>query len=206
VNTVYTNYIGQILLKKFQPAGGGSPAVEYFKYDSQGRQILRAEPAAVAGYNDACNDLGGETTILNAASGMVHLTDYPATPTATATTAGDAVGYPSGRRIRQGRSAASLKISAAKYFARGSGSSAIFVPAEQTAFRVGDANDSGVTTTYSYLWHDSSFQIQQRTSTLPAVPETQNGPNTTATRIERFDIDGQLIWEQDPRGTVTIHE
>ena len=46
----------------------------------------------------------------------------------------------------------------------------------------------------------------ERTTTLPAVPIAQNGSGVAATRTERFDLYGNLIWLKDERGYITYRE
>jgi RHS repeat-associated protein len=205
-NTVYSNYLGQMLLKEFQPAGNATPAIEYFQYDNEGRQILHATPAAVSGYNESLADLGGSSTILKASEGLVELTDYYTATTATETTAGRAAGYEWRQRIRQGQHGTPLVISQTTYFAHTVDNHTTFVPAQQTIFTAGDVNDSGITTRYGYTWHSGTHQIQERTTTLPVVSAGQNGSGTADTRVERFDTYGNRVWFRDERGTITHHE
>ena len=46
----------------------------------------------------------------------------------------------------------------------------------------------------------------QRTTTLPAVSAAQNGSGTSATRVERFDTFGNLVWTKNERGYIIHHE
>ena len=62
-----------------------------------------------------------------------------------------------------------------------------------------------IETRYSYSWHTDSVQMQERVTTLPAIPESQNGSGISATRTERFDESGNLIWLKDERGFITHH-
>ncbi len=45
--------------------------------------------------------------------------------------------------------------------------------------------------------------MQQKTTTLPAVPTEQNGSGVAATRKEVFDTYGNLTWIMDERGFIT---
>lgn len=46
----------------------------------------------------------------------------------------------------------------------------------------------------------------QRTTTLPAVPGSQNGSGVSATRVERFDTLGNVVWSMDERGYISYNE
>src|SRR5262249_22631424 len=54
-NTVYTNYATEVMLDVFQ--NGGQKWETFYQYDSAGRIVLKANPSAVTGYNDAYADL-----------------------------------------------------------------------------------------------------------------------------------------------------
>ena len=47
--------------------------------------------------------------------------------------------------------------------------------------------------------------MQERVTTRPAIPESQNGSGTVGHALERFES-GNLIWLQDERGFITHHE
>ncbi|NUQ65008.1 MAG: RHS repeat-associated core domain-containing protein, partial [Pirellulales bacterium] len=59
-----------------------------------------------------------------------------------------------------------------------------------------------IVTSYSYSWHPDSIQMAERVTTLPAVPAEQNGSGVSATRVERFDMAGRLVWTKDERGVI----
>lgn len=70
-NIVYTNYIGQILIKEHK--SGTDRWIEYFQFSSDGRKTLAATPAAVIDYDDSSADLNVN---LRTAAGKIHLTEY----------------------------------------------------------------------------------------------------------------------------------
>ena len=63
-----------------------------------------------------------------------------------------------------------------------------------------EAGTNSVTFENGYSWIGDTFQVQDVTLTLPAVPTTQNGANTTDSRVARFGAFGEMIWERDERG------
>jgi hypothetical protein len=58
-------------------------------------------------------------------------------------------------------------------------------------------------TTYAYTFHSGTCQIEQKTTTWPVVPTSQNGSGLVATRKEVFDVFGNLEWIMDERGFIT---
>ncbi len=75
----------------------------------------------------------------------------------------------------------------------------------EASYREEDGSGA-IVTSFDYTWHEGTTQIEQSTTTLPAVAESQNGSGLSATRLERFDTHGNLIWLQDERGFITYHE
>src|SRR5262249_35677648 len=101
-NAVYTNGAGQVMLRRYVATTGlgFGGTREWDRYDRSGgggRVVRAAAPSAVSGYNDASPDLVpfsiGNAQSRRDAGGL--LTKYPhgPAPPATATTAGDALGY-----------------------------------------------------------------------------------------------------------------
>lgn len=56
-NIVYTNAIGQVMLTVFVDHATGQETRTYYRYDENGRLILKAHPSAVLDYDDAYADL-----------------------------------------------------------------------------------------------------------------------------------------------------
>jgi len=191
---VYTNYIGQILIKELRV--GANRWIEYHKYDADGRRIEHARPSAVAGYDDAYADLN---VTLNADTGLIHVTDYFAE-----TVGVGARGRVQCRKIKHGSAGEPIKQAAFEYATHTAGGVTVHPVAKRTEFRHDDGAGA-IDTTYDYAWHSGTVQTQQLTTTLPAVPTSQNGSGTSATRVRRFDPNGNLVWLKDERGYLTRH-
>jgi hypothetical protein len=106
-NSVYANFAGETMLNVFQ--NGSQKWENFYEYDSSGRQILQANPSAVTGYNDAYADLLDKNQVsdygnLSSNSGLLQVTDYYPTTTATSTTAGGVAGYFEDSKLEQGKS------------------------------------------------------------------------------------------------------
>ena len=72
---------------------------------------------------------------------------------------------------------------------------------KETVYR-NDDGTGAIDTSYSYSWHTGTLQIEERVTTLPAIPTSQNGSGTSNTRTERFDKHGNLIWSKDEGGFI----
>jgi RHS repeat-associated protein len=66
---------------------------------------------------------------------------------------------------------------------------------------------SGLQTSYSYTFYDSSTHLQPQTitKTLPTVPTTQNGSGVATTIGQYFDNLGRLRWTQDGEGYINYY-
>ncbi|RCS44657.1 hypothetical protein DTL42_17190 [Bremerella cremea] len=53
---VYTNFIGEVLLKEL--SSDGDRWIEYYQFDGAGHEILRAEPSAISNYINTLANLG----------------------------------------------------------------------------------------------------------------------------------------------------
>src|SRR5207247_3246107 len=60
-----------------------------------------------------------------------------------------------------------------------------------------------IITSYSYTWYAGTCRVQQRVTTLPAIPTWQNGSGVAATRRDYFDRYGNETWQMDERGFLT---
>jgi hypothetical protein len=92
-NTVYTNGYGEVMLNIAHDASSGLNAETFYKYDTAGRLILHGSPSAVSGYSETYADLldrnqVGDYGNLSSNSGLIELTDYYTTTTATTITPG----------------------------------------------------------------------------------------------------------------------
>ncbi|MBN8628151.1 MAG: RHS repeat-associated core domain-containing protein, partial [Planctomycetes bacterium] len=208
-NIVFTNHIGQVMLSELR--SGSDRWIEYRRYDEiLATVVLRASPAAVQGYNETEPDLGGPTVIVKANAGKVLVTDYYTTTTATPTTPGGAAGYEAARKIQRGRNGAPILLSETTYYQRSTTDDdptappvTVFPVAATTVYT--DEADGGthpVTTSFAYIWHSATVQLLQRTTTLPVIPTDQNGSGTSAVQREQYDLYGNMIWEQGPRGFI----
>ena len=105
-NIVYTNAYGEAMLKVYHDVGSGSNWDTFFKYDSQGRLILKASPSAVTGYDDTFADLlhsvSGNYQYLSDNTGLIKDYDYYIGTTAGENTAGGVAGYKQDTKVQQG--------------------------------------------------------------------------------------------------------
>lgn len=206
---VFTNHVGQVMLEELR--SGADSWIQYRQYDEVfAAVILRAMPSAVQGYVESQPDLGGLTVILKSNTGKVLVTDYYPATTATATTPGGVLGYVQAQKVKRGRNGAPILLSETTYFKRSNTDDnpaaspvTIFPVAQSTVFT--DETDGGthpVTTSYAYLWHFATVQVLQQAKTLPVIPTDQNGSGVSAVQQEQYDLYGNMLWEQGPRGFI----
>jgi RHS repeat-associated protein len=209
----YLNYAGQKMLDITKV--DSDEWITYYRYDSQGRLILQANPSAVTdydeGYEELIDDDGGNLEFLADSTGLITTYSYGSSTTANSTTAGNALGYLSGMAIKQGETGTSIPQSAIQYYAHESEVDGTFVypVATQTVYR-NDNGTGGQTTTYAYTWRedggDETNQILATNVTSAFVSSGQNGSNTTESSITVNDEYGRPVWQKDAAGFISYIE
>jgi RHS repeat-associated protein len=205
-NTVYTNAYGEVMLKVYHDVASNLNWDWFNQYDSQGRQILAASPSAVTGYDetkaDLLNKVSGNYQYLSDSTGLLQITDYYASTTATSTTAGGVAGYRQDVKLRQGESGTAILQSGVQYFSRTAGGTTIYPTATQTVYRNTDGTGAE-TTSYAYTWFASTTQPQSVAVTKPVISATQNGPASADVETTFNDVFGRPIWFKDADGYLT---
>lgn len=197
--TVYTNYIGQVLLKQLQ--SGSDTWHEYHKFDADGHEIVMAEPSAISSYNDSSADLN---VALKTSEGLIHLTEYypPASSSSSSSDTGGPAGYKKAEKLQEGSNGTPILQKSWTYTSHSAGGNTIYPQATETVYR----NDDGtgeIVTSFSYTFYSGTLQMQQITTTLPVVPASQNGSGFAATRKVYLDEYSNQIWSMDERGYIT---
>lgn len=123
-NTIYSNYRHQTMLKVYNDGdGSGTPPkwCWYHHFDSDGRIDWEAMPSAVNGIDesklnpiDATTD--GDYGHLNSSTGLINVHNYGTSTTATASTAGDVLGYIKSEQVKQGYSGTAITTEAFAYW------------------------------------------------------------------------------------------
>src|SRR5262249_47502810 len=149
------NYAGEVMLNVFR--NGSQTWETFYKYDGGGRIILKANPSAVIGYNEAYADLLDQTQVgdyglLNSTTGLIAVTDYYTTTTATDTAAGGVTGYYQDTKLEQGKSGTPLLQAGVQYIARFGSNATVYPVASSTRYRNTDGT-GGETTSYAYTWY-----------------------------------------------------
>jgi hypothetical protein len=61
-----------------------------------------------------------------------------------------------------------------------------------------------ITTSYDYTYYTGTVQVENLTTTLPAIATSQNGSGVAATNQVVFDTWGRPNWALDERGFITF--
>ncbi len=204
---VYSNYAGEAMLTVFYDTGSLQKWDTFNKYDSAGRVILRALPSAVTGYDDTKSDLLNYNSLtglyqyLSNNSGLIEITDFGTSTTATSTTPGDVAGYLKDAKIEQGQQGTAILVSGRQYIAQTAGSITIYPVANMTRYRNTDGTGTE-TTSYSYTFFSGTDQIQSAAVSLPVISSAQNGPGTSDVLTVFNDAYGRPIWSKDADGFI----
>lgn len=198
---VYTNHLGSVLLTDHQ--SGQDHWIQYSRYDDNGRVILEASPSAVDSYVDNGGTSHTDLVVtLRENEGAIQLHEF-GTETTTSTGGYAVAGYLQYEKVQRGSAGSPILLQEFRYTEHSAGGVTIY----PSAAEITHASDDGthpIVTSYSYPdWHPDTLQVRERVITRPSIPTEQNGPGTSATRVEQFDVYGRLVWLKDERGFVT---
>ncbi|OAI41010.1 hypothetical protein AYO40_00590 [Planctomycetaceae bacterium SCGC AG-212-D15] len=224
-NIVYSNYAGQAMLMVFQ--SGSNQWCTFNEYSADGKIILSAMPSAVSGFSESYADLlhsvGGNYQYLNDHSGLIHTytyhqpTGFLASESVQQGELGCSILLHQYLYVACGSSSSSFSSSSSSsgvilvvpptYFL----AEQIDYPDDPTAGSSSSSSSSSgcpmagrqIITTFSYSFYPGTCQVQQRTTTLPVIPTSQNGNGVAATRKDYFDVYGNETYQMDERGFIT---
>lgn len=194
---VYSNGLGQAMLKVVKRVSDGAEWREWTQYDSAGRVTQRAEGSAIASYSEGSPGL----VTLSSGTGLIQVFEYYAT---TDLPNGAVAGMLRYEKVKQGSTGSTTTVKEFKYTSQSAGGKTVY-PVWKEIYYLNESGggSSPVEKVYAYTWFSGTVQMEQRTTTWPAVTTAQNGSNTANSRVERFDEWGNLIWIKDERGFIT---
>src|SRR5262249_28813169 len=139
------------------PSLSGKRWLTYYQYDSMGRPTETAEPSAVQSYT--INGSNALVVTLLSNSGLIHLTDYYNSTTATSTTAGGVAGFFKDSKIQHGSQGTPVLQETKDYFNQTGQGRANVVLADDTVYRNTDGTGAE-TTSYGYTWFTNTVAVQ----------------------------------------------
>jgi RHS repeat-associated protein len=196
-DTLYYNKGLSLLLKMVTaPRAGGGTDVWYpicQRFDANSRIILSASSSAIAAVDESSPTL----FTLKPDEGVIQVFAY------------DSHGNKIMEGLKKGDGGTVVKQREITYLAHTVAGVTIYHQKAVTEYR--DATDSAasnpVTTSFDYDWHErdgaETFQIKTMTTTLPAVPESENGDGQTGTQEVTYDQYGFVTEQADAMGTKT---
>ncbi len=196
---VYTNYIGQVMLKDL--ISGSDSWIEYHQFDSDSHEILMAEPSAISSYSDSSADLN---VTLKTSEGLIHLTEYypPASSSSSSGGTSGPAGYKKSESLKKGSGGTPVLQKSWEYTSQTVSGNTIYPKSKETVYR-NDDGTGAIETSFSYAFYSGTLRMKQITTTLPAVPTSQNGSGVAATVKSYQDEYGNLTWSMDARGYIT---
>jgi len=201
----YGNRYGQPMLEILK--SGTDEWLTFTKYDDDGRVILEAEPSAVTGYDDSHNDLlnynetTGEYQYLRDNDGLIRVREFY-----TTTGSGAAAGYLKCEKIKKGQNGTEIKLRELQYTSHSAGGDTIYPVSKEIVYPDDSSQTTTIETSYSYTFYSGTTQVEQKTTTLPVIPTSQNGSGTANSLVDVFDEYGNLIWHKDERGFITRYK
>ncbi|HQU44211.1 MAG TPA: hypothetical protein PK867_15430, partial [Pirellulales bacterium] len=188
VNTVYANYVNDVLLK--QLANGTNTWIQAVQFNDRGDPLRYAHPSAVVSFDDSQNDLA---VVYRASAGLIETMTYYGAA---------APGYLKTHSLQQGASGTPVVQTEYTYTSVSAGGTTIYPNTRVRQYR-DDAGTQPLDTDVAYLFYPGTTAVQQRTTTSPIVPASQNGSGLAESILEEFDSWGNTVATTDERGVVT---
>jgi RHS repeat-associated protein len=195
----YNRSLSLLLLKVSAPQGGGERKTWFpicQQFDANSRLIYSASSSAVESVDESQPTL----FTLKLDTGLLHTRKY------------DPFGNLVQTGLKKGMDGPIVKQREFTYLPKTVRSVSIYVPATETIYQ--DATESAASnpavTSFAYTWYKKgkrdTFQIKTLTTTLPAVPNSENGDNAAGVSLETYDRNGFLIKSIDELGVATTYQ
>ena len=209
-NIVYCNAGGAMLVKDFEDINDSGDAslegghwITAYQYDSMGRLIQEADPSAIVSYEiDGSNNL---VVTLASSAGLIHLTSYYTSTTATDTTAGGVLGFVESSSVQEGSGGTPVLEHESDYFVQTADGRTNVVTADDTQYRNTNGT-GGETTSFAYTWFTDTVAVESIITSLPIVSTSQNGSGDANAGTVFRDKYGRTIWSMDADGYLTYTE
>jgi RHS repeat-associated protein len=205
---VYTNSYGEPMLHVHYDVGLNLKWETYYRYDSNGRLIMIANPSAVTGYDDTKADLVNRTLsgqpphqivnyqYVSATTGLITNPSYGTSTTAHNTSSGDVLGYYKQTQIQQGYNGTNILQDSTDYIAQLS----VYFVSHATVNR--NTDGSGAETTQFQYTFAGYPQPSNNAIYRPSISSSQNGSGGSEWDTNFFDSYGRLIWHKDADGFI----
>lgn len=212
---VYTNKWGQPILDIVKDTAANTEHLTWYRYNSRGQEILRAQSSAITGYDSDLADLvdfGESGSYLSEDAGLLHFTEYY---TAEDNVAESLIGYTKRTGVQRGEAGDQVPLYAYTYTDGAIADDGVWFVETMTEY--GGDGTRELVTKYDYVFHvDGSTptnQIKKRTISRPQVDGAQNGADSTSGSFSTnyvsetyYDAFGNIIWERDADGYINYYE
>ena len=165
-----------------------------------------ATPSAVDSVTEPTTSSTTLDVTLKTDSGLIKKYGYWATDNASQ---GEVEGLPSTKGYQTGSNGSEKVQSKRRWHTHTvDGKSRHPLKSRSTYPTAGMSDNDAPTTSYDYEWYEDESsnetqQAEQKTTTLPVVPTSQNGDGQTYTIVEQFDAEGHRTWRKNELGIIT---
>lgn len=204
VETVYMNHAGLVMMRVYQDEEDRWAYV--YQYDKHGRQIRAVSPSAVnlqslethenhldlvARDGTHSQYIKDNAAVLGTNEGLILITEFD-----------EASGQINAHRIQQGQQDVPATIETFEYDTVTVNGQTRYPIKTIHTFPI-EGGEPTKTEFSIHEWHERGTQVKGQTVTLPGVGEGQNGSGKKVTVEQVFDIDGNVVWHRDERGSIT---
>jgi RHS repeat-associated protein len=212
-NIVYSNYLGQTMLKVFQ--SGEDQWIDFWRYSSNERIQFHANPSAVTGYDERYPDLlnydseAGTFEYLRDSAGLIESytyhepTEYLTSESVQEGQLGDSIPVRAWEYCQCGNDCGCETSSSSSSSSSSTATDAIWLVSREIAFPDESDPNRTIVTSHCYSFYDGTCAVQQHKTTLPVIPAEQNGSGIANTNRQYFDVYGNLTWLMNERGFIS---
>jgi RHS repeat-associated protein len=211
---VYLNARTQPMLEviRTQENGITTQIGTYTRYDANGLPIWRVSPSALAlptnladieQYPDLLNEIAGNFQYISDSTGLIEVTTYGTSTTATAATPGDVARLVSSTGVKKGDLGTTITQEAYAYFSQSASDGSMITPLASRKTYPSESTSVWQETSYSYAFASGTTRILAQQTTLPVITSSQNGSGVADVTSEVFDESGRVIWSKDGDGFLT---
>ena len=200
---VYTNYAMGVILRILK--SGNDQWYRYVEYaDNKYRAVKIASSMAVASTNTPNANQALEVTLKDD-EGLITLKDWYDDDLN-----GGAKDFLKEISLKRGAATGPgsydpVKQRGLSYVSHTHNGFKVFEVSEETEYLNESTPLKTAVTSHAYDWHPGTSQVKEKTTTLPAVSDAENGDDQTYFSDMVYNLDGQLIWSRDALGIITQH-
>jgi YD repeat-containing protein len=183
-NVLITFSANRMILSRIFKSGGDE-WFSYYERDELGRVTLHADSSAISDVNETTG-----LASLKAAEGLIRTYSWHSRS------------YLDQESYKIGSGGGAVLVRQNTYEPQTVDFEPIFRSKDNTVYQASGGGGAS-TMSRTYVEVEDTYQVSERITVCPPIPEDQNGDDEPVERIDVFNAYGQLTWSKDERGFIT---